>query len=132
MSAEWVDNGPGWLALRLRDRQAVLGLTPDFAALDGLALGVFAAWDPLVDGSEAQFEVRAFVAGEGVPEDPVTGSLNVGIAQWLFREGLAPERYVASQGTALGRAGRVYVERHGEDIWLGGDVVTCVDGRVSL
>lgn len=132
LSAQWVDNGPGWLALRLADRQTVLGLTPDYSALEGLALGVFGPWKPEIDGNEAQFEVRAFVAGEGVPEDPVTGSLNAGIAQWLYREGLVPERYVVSQGTVLGRAGRVHVEREGADIWLGGDVVTCIDGQARL
>ncbi|WP_040262658.1 PhzF family phenazine biosynthesis protein [Pseudomonas massiliensis] len=132
LAAEWVDNGPGWLALRLRDRQAVLDLTPDYPALEGMALGVFGPWNPELDGNEAQFEVRAFVAGEGVPEDPVTGSLNAGIAQWLYRDGQAPERYVASQGTAMGRAGRVYVQRVGADIWLGGDVVTCIEGQVRF
>lgn len=97
-----------------------------------MALGVFGPWNPELDGNEAQFEVRAFVAGEGVPEDPVTGSLNAGIAQWLYRDGQAPERYVASQGTAMGRAGRVYVQRDGADIWLGGDVVTCIEGQVRF
>ncbi|WP_225773782.1 PhzF family phenazine biosynthesis protein [Pseudomonas sp. Marseille-Q5115] len=132
VSAEWVDNGAGWLALRLRDRPTVLGLEPDYAALKGLAIGVFAPWNEALDGGEAQFEVRAFIADDGMPEDPVTGSLNAGIAQWLHREGLAPDRFVVSQGTVLGRAGRVYVERSGKDIWLGGHVSTCIDGQVRL
>lgn len=132
VSAEWVDNGAGWLALRLRDLNTVLGLEPDYAALKGLAVGVFAPWNEAVDGGEAQFEVRAFIADDGMPEDPVTGSLNAGIAQWLYREGLAPDRFVVSQGTVLGRAGRVYVERSGKDIWLGGHVSTCIDGQVRL
>lgn len=132
VSAEWVDNGAGWLALRLRDRNTVLGLEPDYAALKGLAVGVFAPWNEALDGGEAQFEVRAFIADDGMPEDPVTGSLNAGIAQWLYREGLAPDRFVVSQGTVLGRAGRVYVERSGKDIWLGGHVSTCIDGQVRL
>jgi predicted PhzF superfamily epimerase YddE/YHI9 len=79
------------------------------------------------------FEVRAFFPGNnGMTEDPVTGSLNAALAQWLIGAGLAPSRYVASQGTALGRAGRVFVEQSGSDIWIGGGSVTCVDGVVTL
>jgi predicted PhzF superfamily epimerase YddE/YHI9 len=78
--------------------------------------------------------VRAFFPGtDGMTEDPVTGSLNAGLAQWLIGAGLAPQRYVASQGTALGRAGRVHLERDGDgEIWVGGASVTCVEGRVLL
>ena len=80
------------------------------------------------------FEVRAFFPGNnGMAEDPVTGSLNAALAQWLIGTGLAPSRYVASQGTALGRAGRVHVERDADGtVWIGGDSVTCVDGQVRL
>lgn len=132
LDARWVDNGPGWFALHLANRARVLSLKPDFSRLDGVVLGVFGAWDPATDGDEAQYEVRAFVGGDGMPEDPVTGSLNAGIARWLFEEGLAPQRYVVSQGTALGRNGRVQVERIGDDIWIGGASVTCIEGHVSL
>jgi len=133
VDARWVDNGAGWLALRLRDRATVLALQADFSSLPAsLPIGVFAAWDPQVDGADAQFEVRAFVPGDGMPEDPVTGSLNAGIAQWLLAEGLAPKRFVVSQGTAIGRNGRVYIECTGDDIWVGGEVVTCIEGRVAL
>ena len=72
------------------------------------------------------------MAGDGMQEDPVTGSLNAGLAQWLIADGLAPKRYVASQGTALGRAGRVFIEQVGEDIWVGGAAVTCISGTLSL
>jgi PhzF family phenazine biosynthesis protein len=132
LDARWVDNGAGWLALRLADRASVLALQPDYAQLDGLAIGVFAPWNPALEGEDAQFEVRAFIAGDGMPEDPVTGSLNAGIAQWLLSAGLAPQAYVVSQGTAMGRQGRVHVERIGEDIWIGGEVVTCIDGVLEL
>lgn len=132
VDARWVDNGAGWLALRLRDRATVLALQADFSSLPGLPIGIFAAWDPPVDGADAQFEVRAFVPGDGMPEDPVTGSLNAGIAQWLLAEGLAPKRFVVSQGTAIGRNGRVHIECAGDDIWVGGEVVTCIEGRVAL
>lgn len=132
MDAQWIDNGPGWLAMRLADRASVLALEPDYAKFEGQVVGVFAPWDAEVDGNDAQFEVRAFVPGDGMPEDPVTGSLNAGIARWLLAEGLAPDSYIASQGTAMGRRGRVHVQRVGDDIWIGGDTVTCIDGGVLL
>ena len=87
---------------------------------------------PYPAGGECAFEVRAFVPGLGVPEDPVTGSLNAGLAQWLIGEGLAPPSYVAAQGAALGRAGRVHVQRVGADIWIGGDVTPLVHGTIEL
>ena len=126
---QWVDNGPGWCAVMLRSAQQVLALKPDFAAMGALKLGVIA---PQLPGAETQFEVRAFVPALSVPEDPVTGSLNAGLAQWLIASGLASTQYMAAQGTALGRAGRVYVQQEGADVWMGGDVVICVDGQVSL
>ncbi|VVN62416.1 Trans-2,3-dihydro-3-hydroxyanthranilate isomerase [Pseudomonas fluorescens] len=132
VQARWVDNGPGWVALMLRDREQVLALEPDYSQLLGLSIGVVAPWQPELDGDEAQFEVRAFCASEGMPEDPVTGSLNAGLAQWLIGAGLAPAHYVASQGTAMGRAGRVSIEQIGEDIWVGGPAVTCISGQLTL
>ncbi|WP_130872379.1 PhzF family phenazine biosynthesis protein [Pseudomonas bubulae] len=132
VQARWVDNGPGWVALMLREREQVLALEPDYSQLLGLSIGVVAPWQPELDGDEAQFEVRAFCAGEGMPEDPVTGSLNAGLAQWLIGAGLAPAHYVASQGTAMGRAGRVSIEQIGEDIWVGGPAVTCISGQLTL
>jgi len=132
LRSQWVDNGAGWLALMLADREQVLGLQPDYSQLLGLAVGVIAACDPEHDAVDAQFEVRAFIAGDGAQEDPATGSLNAGVAQWLLGEGLAPERYVVSQGTAMGRAGRIRIERHGPEIWVGGAVAVCIDGRLQL
>lgn len=131
VDARWADNGTGWLALRLRDRAAVLALQPDYAQLDGLKVGVFGPWQA-GDGDAAQFESRAFIAGDGVPEDPATGSLNAGIARWLLADGYAPDRYVISQGTVLGRAGRLQVERVGDALWIGGDCVTCIEGTLTL
>jgi PhzF family phenazine biosynthesis protein len=128
-AVEWVDNGPGWLAALLPSAEAVLALEPDFAAMRPLALGVVGSHPP---GHACAFEVRAFVPGLGVAEDPVTGSLNAGIAQWLIEAGLAPDRYVVSQGARMGRAGRVHLERIGGAIWVGGDAVTCVLGELRL
>ncbi|OVZ58508.1 phenazine biosynthesis protein PhzF [Pigmentiphaga sp. NML080357] len=132
VAANWVDNGPAWIAVMLASRADVLALKPDFPALGTLKLGVVGPWDPATDGAEAQFEVRAFAPGLGIPEDPVTGSLNAGVAQWLIGAGLAPASYVASQGTARGRAGRLYISRADGDIWVGGDVADCVTGEVLL
>ena len=130
VAASWVDNGPGWLAVLLRSREAVLALRPDYVALAGLRVGVVGPWNRETDGADAQFEVRAFTAAGY--EDPVTGSLNAGIAQWLIGADIAPASYVASQGTALGRTGRVHVERSGSEIWIGGAVTTCITGTVDL
>ncbi|WP_180350087.1 MULTISPECIES: PhzF family phenazine biosynthesis protein [Brucella/Ochrobactrum group] len=130
IDAHWVDNGPGWLAILLKSREDVLALRPDFAAISGLRVGVVAPWKRGEDGDAADFEVRAFTAAGF--EDPVTGSLNAGIAQWLIGSGIAGTSYVASQGTVLGRAGRIHVQRDTDGIWIGGNVVTCVDGHVTL
>ena len=126
---QWVDNGPGWCAVMLKSAAQVLALRPDWAAIGALKLGVVGAQLP---GQDTRFEVRAFVPGLGVPEDPVTGSLNAGLAQWLIGAGLAPASYVAAQGAALGRAGRVFVDSEGGDVWIGGDVVVCIEGGVGL
>ncbi|PMY32075.1 phenazine biosynthesis protein PhzF [Pseudomonas sp. GW456-L14] len=132
VDAQWVDNGAGWLAVLLAERDQVLELQPDYAQLKGLAVGVIAPWNPERDGDAAQFEVRAFIAGDGMPEDPATGSLNAGIAQWLLGAGLAPASYVVSQGLSMGRAGRIQVEQVGDEIWIGGSAVTCIEGSLRL
>ncbi|MBA8735675.1 PhzF family phenazine biosynthesis protein [Chromobacterium violaceum] len=132
VDAQWVDNGAGWLAVMLAKRQQVLDLQPDYPALSGLAVGVIAPCDPQHDDSDAQFEVRAFIAGDGMPEDPATGSLNAGIAQWLLAAGMAPARYRVSQGLSMGRAGRIEVEQVGDDVWIGGNAVSCIEGRLTL
>ena len=130
VAAGWVDNGPGWLAILLRSRGEVLALRPDYGVLAGQRVGVVGPWDNAMDGLDAQFEVRAFTAGGY--EDPVTGSLNAGLAQWLIGTGVAPKSYVASQGTVLGRTGRIFVEQDSRAIWIGGAVATCITGRVTL
>lgn len=124
---QWVDNGPGWCAVMLRSARQVLSLQPDWASLNPLKLGVVGPHDP---GYDAAFEVRAFI-GRGY-EDPVTGSLNASLAQWLIGAGLAKSSYVAAQGTALQRAGRVYLRKDGEEVWVGGDVVDVIRGEISL
>lgn len=126
---QWVDNGPGWCAVMLRTADQVLTVRPDFAVLRDLKLGIIA---PQPAGSDTRFEVRAFVAGLGVPEDPVTGSLNAGLAIWLMGAGVTGNSYVVSQGTALQRRGRVFVDRIEDDLWIGGYVGVRIEGRVHL
>jgi PhzF family phenazine biosynthesis protein len=143
----WCDNGPNWRGVMLRSAEQVLRLKPDAAILAGLDIGVVGprgkvgvvgvqtAGDEtqFEEGLTTHFEVRAFFPGNnGMTEDPVTGSLNAALAQWLIGAGIAPPRYVAAQGTVMGRAGRVYVSQEGADIWIGGASVTCVDGKVLL
>jgi PhzF family phenazine biosynthesis protein len=125
---QWVDNGPGWCAVMLRTARQVLSLRPDWAALAPLKLGVVGPHDAVHD---AAFEVRAFIGGSGY-EDPVTGSLNASLAQWLIGSGLAKSSYVAAQGTVLLRAGRVHLRKEGNEVWVGGDVVDVIRGKVDL
>lgn len=128
VNAEWVDNGPGWVAVLLASAEAVLALRPGSGDLD---LGVVG---PYPQGSPQAFEVRAFFPKDGsTAEDPVTGSLNASLAQWLMRIGRASASYVASQGTAIGRLGRVHISRDPDGtIWVGGGTVTCVAGKVEV
>jgi PhzF family phenazine biosynthesis protein len=133
VAANWVDNGPGWVAVMLPSRDEVLAVRPDATALAGLNVGVVAPWADPPPGEEARFEVRAFPVEHAIAEDPVTGSLNAGLAQWLIGAGLAPPRYVASQGTAMGRAGRVHVARDENGAtWVGGACTTRIEGRASF
>ncbi len=157
VDAQWADNGPGWIAVMLKDAQAVLDLTPDFGAVDsydigvvgptplgvvGLANGERSSRSDHVDDvgistgsveNSADITLRAFFRAGGTPaEDPVTGSLNGSVAQWLLGNGTLTAPYVASQGTAMGRDGRVYIDEADGDIWVGGDAVTVITGEVAL
>ena len=154
LAAQCLDNGPLWLGLLLDSPDTVLQLMPDHKALVklGIKVGVAARYPhedtaPLIaranrearafaastPASAPDFEVRAFASPIGVDEDPVTGSLNASLAQWLIAEGHAPERYTASQGVCLGRAGQVHIERDtAGQVWVGGESVTCIDGSVTL
>jgi PhzF family phenazine biosynthesis protein len=133
IAAQTLDNGPVWMGLLLDSPTTVCSLTPDHAALKNLGVKVGVAAVYPAQESAAQLEVRAFAAPIGVAEDPVTGSLNASLAQWLIAQGYMPPRYVAAQGACLGRAGRVHIERDGaQQVWVGGDCVTCISGTVDL
>ena len=129
LDSQWVDNGPGWVAVLLSDADAVLELAP--GPVGELDIGVVG---PSVPGSDTQFEVRAFFGVDGATrEDPVTGSLNASLAGWLLGNGRAQAPYVAAQGTALGRRGRVHVSRDRDGaIWIAGDTRTTISGSLSL
>ncbi|MEV0201423.1 PhzF family phenazine biosynthesis protein [Nonomuraea sp. NPDC050691] len=128
VDVEWADNGPGWVAVLLRDADAVLAVEP------GVVDCFIGVVGPHPEGAPHAFELRAFCPfNGGTVEDPVTGSLNASVAQWLLRTGRARAPYVAAQGTRLGRAGRVHVTTDDEGtIWVGGSSVPCVSGHVEL
>lgn len=133
LGAAWVDNGAGFLGVHLPDAETVLGLEPDFAEFGDLEIGVIGEYDSESRESVgADVEVRAFVPSFSVPEDPVTGSLNAGLAQWLIGDGALPASYVASQGTRLGRTGRVHVSSSDGEIWVGGSTDTILTGKATL
>jgi len=126
--AQWADNGPGWVAVLLGSAAEVLALRPN---VTDLYVGVVGPYPP---GSPQAFEVRAFFPTYGgTGEDPVTGSLNASLAEWLLRTGRASAPYVASQGAMLGRQGRVHISTDDAGaIWVGGGTITCVTGQVEL
>ena len=125
---DWADNGPGWVAVLLPSAEAVLALTPVYG---DLKIGVAG---PLPAGSGEALEVRAFFPKDGATaEDPVTGSFNASLGQWLIGSGRIKAPYVARQGTALGRSGRVHVSQDGDgSIWIGGGTVTCIEGAIEI
>jgi PhzF family phenazine biosynthesis protein len=129
LAASWLVNGPQWIGVRLSSAQEVLSLEPDPAKAGDLEIGVVGPHDST---EETQFEVRAFVGGDPVWEDAVTGSLNAGLARWLIDTKLATAPYTASQGTVLGRQGRVHVSLRDGGIWIGGHVTSCIEGTVRL
>jgi PhzF family phenazine biosynthesis protein len=129
VDASWLVNGPEWIGVLLESAEQVLALTPDQAAMGHLKVGVIG---PHARGAGADFEVRTFLPGDAMVEDPVTGSFNAGAAQWLIGSGRAPERYLAAQGTVLGRAGRIHISAEDGDIWVGGEATTCIRGTVLL
>jgi PhzF family phenazine biosynthesis protein len=129
LSAYWLVNGPRWIGVRLASAEQVLRVQVDAAALVGLEIGLVGAHPR---GADADFEVRALLPGQSVAEDPVTGSLNAGLALWLIGDLVAPAHYVAAQGAVLGRAGRVHIDLKDGTVWVGGRVATAITGSVDL
>jgi PhzF family phenazine biosynthesis protein len=134
VAAQTLDNGPVWVSLFLDNPQTVLRIEPDHLQLKnlGLKVGIAARYPEPAPGKPA-LEVRAFAAASGINEDPVTGSLNASLAQWLIANGHMPKQYLAAQGTCMERAGRVHIEQDDDgQVWVGGQSVTCVSGSVEL
>ncbi|PTT64669.1 PhzF family phenazine biosynthesis protein [Stenotrophomonas sp. HMWF003] len=131
LDAEWVDNGAGWLALLLQEDKDVLAVLPDYSKLSGLAVGIIAPVESQPIASASLFESRAFIAGDAVPEDPATGSLQAGIGLWFSRRGFGADRYTVRQGTCMGRLGRILVHREHGEVWVGGSTTTCISGTIS-
>jgi PhzF family phenazine biosynthesis protein len=129
VDVSWLVNGPEWIGVLLDSAERVLAVDPDLARLGNLKVGIIG---PHAAGGLAAYEVRTFIPGETVVEDPVTGSFNAGAAQWLIGSGRAPDEYVAAQGTVLGRAGRIHISAANGDIWVGGSSATCIQGTVLL
>lgn len=131
VDAQWVDNGPGWAALLLASADDVLAARSPGSVTERLALGLVGRHGV---GSAAAFEVRAFFSDATgvVREDPVTGSLNASLAQWLLAKGLAEAPYTARQGTAIGRAGLVSIDVDGADVWVGGRADVVLRGHVEI
>jgi PhzF family phenazine biosynthesis protein len=131
-----IDVGPVWLTLQLASGEAVLALRPDMDKLLALTpIGITGVTVFGLYGSDAatDLEVRSFAPAEGVPEDPVCGSGNGCVAALVRREGLVADRtYLASQGRAVGRDGRVAVRFAEDGVWVGGHAVTCVDGSLTV
>ncbi len=132
VDAQWADNGPGWIVILLETAQAVLDVEPAPHHDARLDLGVVG---PYARGSQPAFEVRAIFTDQygSIREDPVTGSLNASVAQWLLGTGRAAAPYTASQGSRVGRNGRIYISQddHGT-VWVGGHTATRFDGRSYL
>ena len=130
LAHQWVDNGPGWAVVRLPTAEAVLALEPDFSLIPAAMVGAVGAHPA---GSEHAFELRTFAPGVGVPEDPVCGSMNASVGQWLTATGGAPSTYRVSQGARVGRAGTVEITAEADGtVWVGGACVGLIRGTITL
>lgn len=132
IDAAWIDNGPGWIGLLLGSAEEVLAVEP---VLSELKIGLVG---PHPEDFPAAIEVRAFFSKSGaMVEDPVTGSLNASVAQWLTGSGRLNAPYLSNQGRRLGRDGQVYITPGtgaggADEIWVGGEVMTTISGSVFL
>ncbi|KRF08671.1 phenazine biosynthesis protein PhzF [Arthrobacter sp. Soil782] len=130
LSHQWVDNGPGWAVIRLATAQEVLDLEPDLSRIPTAMIGAVGAHP---EGSEHAYEMRTFAPALGVPEDPVCGSMNASVGQWLTATGGMPSSYRVSQGSRLGRAGDITITADDDGtVWVGGATTTCFRGTAEI
>lgn len=132
LAARLLDGGLEQNAIMIASRERLLSIKPDWKTLGVEGVGVIAPWSTHHEAGQPDFEVRAFDSTLAASEDPVTGSLNASIARWLIGAKMAPDHYLVSQGTVLGRAGRVYVDREKDRIWIGGDISDRIIGRLAV
>ncbi|WP_309072821.1 PhzF family phenazine biosynthesis protein, partial [Arthrobacter sp.] len=130
LSHQWVDNGPGWAVIRLRTAQEVLDLEPDLSQIPTAMIGAIGAYP---EGSEHAYEMRTFAPAVGIVEDPVCGSMNASVGQWLIGTGAVPSTYRVSQGSRLGRAGDITITADDDGtVWVGGATTTCFRGTAKI
>jgi PhzF family phenazine biosynthesis protein len=130
LAHQWVDNGPGWAVLRLPTAEHVLALEPDLSLIPSAMVGAVGAYP---DGSQHAFEIRTFAPAVGVPEDPVCGSMNASVAQWLISTGAAPSTFRVAQGRRLGRAGTIEITADSRGtVWVGGATTSYIEGTVTI
>lgn len=130
LAHQWVDNGPGWAVLQLATAQEVLDLEPDLSRIPTAMVGAIGSYPP---GSQHAFELRTFAPGVGVAEDPVCGSMNASVGQWLTSTAAVPAGYKVSQGARLGRAGDITITADADGtVWVGGATTTCFRGTATL
>lgn len=132
LAGRLLDGGLEQIAIMIASRERLLAIKPDWKTLGVEGVGVIAPWSTHHEDGQTDFEVRAFDSTLAASEDPVTGSLNASIARWLIGAKMAPDHYVVSQGTVLGRAGRVYVDREQDRFWIGGDITDRIIGRLAV
>jgi PhzF family phenazine biosynthesis protein len=128
VDAQWADNGPGWVAVLLASADAVLAVEPARHHTNRMDIGLVGLYPP---GGPLAYEVRAIFSDHrrNLIEDPVTGSLNASVAQWLLTTGRAKAPYVASQGARVGRSGRIYIDRDADGtVWVGGKATALCSG----
>jgi PhzF family phenazine biosynthesis protein len=130
LAHQWVDNGPGWAVVQLPTAADVLALEPDLTRIPNAMVGAIGAYPA---DSEHAFEMRTFAPGVGVAEDPVCGSMNASVAQWLFATGAVSASYRVSQGSRVGRAGSILLSTDNDGkVWVGGTTTTCISGTIEL
>ena len=132
VASRQLDGGLPIAALMIGSRERLLSLKPDWTKMGVDAVGLIAPWSMPGQAGQPDFEVRVFDSTLSAGEDPVTGSFNAAVARWLIGASMAPEHYVVSQGTALGRAGRVYIDHEERRTWIGGDISDRVIGRLAF
>jgi PhzF family phenazine biosynthesis protein len=130
LSHQWVDNGPGWAVIRLATAQEVLDLEPDLSQIPTAMIGAIGAYP---EGSAHTFEMRTFAPGVGVAEDPVCGSMNASVGQWLLGTGVIAGGYRVSQGTRIGRSGEITITPDTEsNVWISGATNTLFRGVANI